>query len=365
MVQCESAKVVLFEWSHPRISSTDLKVRMTTDLGITSSRHERVKESPFALLLPPVLWEVGLQNLLFLFLLPPVLWVTGYGIFFSSSSYPLSYGWQGTESCFPLPPTPFLMGDRVRNLLFLFLLPSVLIVSILWPQADHPNCSRHGDVTYDVWSHTFTFFVTAALGCVLWSISPDHLNQAESEDHMSHVTSRCLEQFGWSACDMTSTQGILTLTFLKKNTTLQYAAIFQAPIFVSLLYFLNQELTFVHVNIVYAVTLMSYYRHVFPTLISLSSGFTKELSAIRILRWEFLENALYCFSHMFLCNYFFLSFQFLVAEHGSVQKEKLTEDYNDAYPLIFLSFLWIDNSLPFYGKKLSPERESPSQLGQL
>ena len=35
MVQCESAKVVLFEWSHPRISSTDLKVRMTTDL-ITS-----------------------------------------------------------------------------------------------------------------------------------------------------------------------------------------------------------------------------------------------------------------------------------------------------------------------------------------
>ena len=182
---------------------------------------------------------------------------------------------------------------------------------------------------------------------------------------MSRVTSRCLEQFGWSACDMTSTQGILTLTFLKKNTTLQYAAIFQAPIFVSLLYFLNQELTFVYVNIVYAVTLMSYYRHVFPTLISLSSGFTKELSAIRILRWEFLENALYCFSHMFLCNYFFLSFQFLVAEHGSVQKEKLTEDYNDAYPLIFLSFLWIDNSLPFYGKKLSPERESPSQLGQL
>ena len=87
MVQCESAKVVLFEWSHPRISSTDLKVRMTTDLGITSSRHERVKESPFALLLPPVLWEAGLQNLLFLFLLPPFLWVTGYGIFF------------------PLPPT--------------------------------------------------------------------------------------------------------------------------------------------------------------------------------------------------------------------------------------------------------------------
>ena len=129
MVQCESAKVVLFEWSHPRISSTDLKVRMTTDLGITSSRHERVKESPFALLLPPVLWEAGLQNLLFLFLLPPVLWVTGYGIFFSSSSYPLSYGWQGTESSFPLPPTPCLMGDRVRNLLFLFLLPPFLWVT--------------------------------------------------------------------------------------------------------------------------------------------------------------------------------------------------------------------------------------------
>ena len=111
MVQCESAKVVLFEWSHPRISSTDLKVRMTTDLGITSSRHERVKESPFALLLPPVLWEVGLQNLL------------------SSSSYPLSYGWLGTESSFPLPPTPCLMGDRVRNLLFLFLLPPFLWVT--------------------------------------------------------------------------------------------------------------------------------------------------------------------------------------------------------------------------------------------
>ena len=97
MVQCESAKVVLFEWSHPRISSTDLKVRMTTDLGITSSRHERVKESPFALLLPPVLWEVGLQNLLFLFLLPPFLWVTGYGIFFSSSSYPLSWLFQFSD----------------------------------------------------------------------------------------------------------------------------------------------------------------------------------------------------------------------------------------------------------------------------
>ena len=68
---------------------------------------------------------------------------------------------------------------------------------------------------------------------------------------------------------------------------------------------------------------------------------------------------------MFLSNYFFLSFQFLVAEHGSVQKEKLTEDYNDAYPLIFLSFLWIDNSLRLHGKKLSRERESPSQLSQL
>ena len=112
-----------------------------------------------------------------------------------------------------------------------------------------------------------------------------------------------------------------------------------------------------YVHIVYAVTLMFYYRHVFLTLISLSSGFTKELSVIHILRWEFLENALCCFSHMFLSNYFFLSFQFLVAEHGSVQKEKLTEDYNDAYPLIFLSFLWIDNSLRLYGKSC-PRRES-------
>ena len=68
---------------------------------------------------------------------------------------------------------------------------------------------------------------------------------------------------------------------------------------------------------------------------------------------------------MFLSNYFFLSFQFLVAEHGSVQKEKLTEDYNDAYPLILSSFLWIDNSLRQYGKKLSRERGSPSQSSQL
>ena len=36
---------------------------------------------------------------------------------------------------------------------------------------------------------------------------------------------------------------------------------------------------------------------------------------------------------------FILLFQFLVAEHGSVQKEKVTEDYNDAYPLKILSFL--------------------------
>ena len=109
MVQCESAKVVLFEWSHPRISSTDLKVRMTTDLGITSSRHERNLLLPFSYLL-----SYGRQ---------------GYRIFFSSSSYPLSYGWLGTESSFPLPPTPCLMGDRVRNLLFLFLLPPVLWVT--------------------------------------------------------------------------------------------------------------------------------------------------------------------------------------------------------------------------------------------
>ena len=44
--------------------------------------------------------------------------------------------------------------------------------------------------------------------CVLCSISPDHLNQAESRryeihavnvrDHMSGVTSRCLEQLGYS-----------------------------------------------------------------------------------------------------------------------------------------------------------------------
>ena len=128
----------------------------------------RVTESSFPLPPTPFLMGDWVRNLLFLFLLPPVLWVTGYGIFFSSSSYPLSYGWLGTESSFPLPPTPCLMGDRVRNLLFLFLLPSVLIVSILWPQADHPNCSRHGDVTCDMWSHTFTFFLKRPLSAVFY-----------------------------------------------------------------------------------------------------------------------------------------------------------------------------------------------------
>ena len=29
--------------------------------------------------------------------------------------------------------------------------------------------------------------------------------------------------------------------------------------------------------------------------------------------------------------------QFLVAEHGSIQKEKVSEDYNDAYPLTEVS----------------------------
>ena len=65
----------------------------------------RVTESSFPLPPTPCLMGDWVRNLLFLFLLPPVLWMIGYGIFFSSSSYPLSYGWQGTESSFPLPPT--------------------------------------------------------------------------------------------------------------------------------------------------------------------------------------------------------------------------------------------------------------------
>ena len=342
----------------------------------------------------------GLRNLLLPFSYLLSYGRQGYRIFFSSSSYPLSYGWLGTESSFPLPPTPCLMGDRVRNLLFLFLLPPFLWVTgygIFFSSSSYP-------LSYG-WQGTESSFPlppTLCLDCFnsLTTGGPSklfeawwcHLRRLISYiyffcngrsrlcfmKHFSRSLESSWERRSHVARDITMPRTVWMVRLWydiysgntdthvpKKNTTLQYAAIFQAPIFVSLLYFLNQELTFVYVNIVYAVTLMSYYRHVFPTLISLSSGFTKELSAIRILRWEFLENALYCFSHMFLCNYFFLSFQFLVAEHGSVQKEKLTEDYNDAYPLIFLSFLWIDNSLPFYGKKLSPERESPSQLGQL
>lgn len=30
------------------------------------------------------------------------------------------------------------------------------ITEIIWLEADHPNCARHGDVTYLMWSHTFT-----------------------------------------------------------------------------------------------------------------------------------------------------------------------------------------------------------------
>ena len=140
-----------FEWSHPRISSTDLKVKLTTDLGITSSRHERVKESPFPLLLPPCL--IGDRVTESSFPLPPT---------------PPSYGWQGYGIFFPPPLLPpVLCVTGLRNLQFLFLLPPVLcpphwshilVSSILWPQADHPNRSRNGDVTCDMWSHTLTVF---------------------------------------------------------------------------------------------------------------------------------------------------------------------------------------------------------------
>ena len=50
------------------------------------------------------------------------------------------------------------------------------------------------------------------------------------------------------------------------------------------------------------------------------------------------KNVVFHFSYKSFLSTFFLV-QFLVAEHGSVQKEKVTEDYNDAYPLKILSFL--------------------------
>ena len=43
MVPCKStAEEVSFEWSHHRISSTDLKVRTTLHVSIIDSRSERV-----------------------------------------------------------------------------------------------------------------------------------------------------------------------------------------------------------------------------------------------------------------------------------------------------------------------------------
>ena len=297
-----------------------------------------VTESSFPLLLLPVLWVTGLQNLLLLFLLHPC-----------------------------LMPIPLITHS------------GLFIVSILWTQADHPNCSRHGDVTCDMWSHTLAVFCNGRSRlCFMKHFSRSLESSRERRLHVARDITIPRTVWMVRLCSdihsgNTDTPGAHHLmgscdTHFPKKKTL-HCSIRQLynPQFLYLYYyyFLNQELTFVYVHIVYAVSLMSYYRHVFLTLISLSSGFTKELSVIHILRWEFLENALCCFSHMFLSNYFSLSFQFLVAEHGSVQKEKLTEDYNDAYPLIFLSFLWIDNSLRLHGKKLPRERESPLQPSQL
>ena len=45
MVPCKStAEEVSFEWSHHRISSTDLKVRSTLHVSIIGSGSERVKK---------------------------------------------------------------------------------------------------------------------------------------------------------------------------------------------------------------------------------------------------------------------------------------------------------------------------------
>ena len=57
-----------------------------------------------------------------------------------------------------------------------------------------------------------------------------------------------------------------------------------------------------------------------------------EVRSLKIMLFVILVTSLF-----YQC--FILLFQFLVAEHGSVQKEKVTEDYNDAYPLKILSFL--------------------------
>ena len=100
---------------------------------------------------------------------------------------------------------------------------------IVQPQADHPNCLRHRDVTCDIWSHTFIVFHNARTrlhSWVSWSVesfikhrilhnwmktSAGLMNfitydTVNVSDHMSGVTSRCLEQFRWSACRSTVTK---------------------------------------------------------------------------------------------------------------------------------------------------------------
>ena len=219
-----------------------------------------------------------------------------------------------TESSFPssCPPPPVLWVTGLRNLLFLFLLPPVLcpphwshilVSSILWTQADHPNCSRHGGVTCDMWSPTLTaFFNGRSRLCFIKLFSRSLESSRERRSRVARDIRMPRTVWMVRLCSDTH--------FPKKKTPHCSIQQLYNPQFLYLYwnYFLNQDLTFVYVYIVYAVTLMSYYRHVFLTLISLSSGFTKELSVIHILRWEILENAVFFFNHMFLCNYFFLSF---------------------------------------------------------
>ena len=156
MVPCESAaEGVSFEWPRPRISSTDLKVRVTTDLVITSSRHERLTEPSF----PP----------------PPTL---------------LSYGWQGYRIFFPLP-TLLSYAHPTDHTFW---------SSSLFQFSDHRRTIQtvRGMVmslaTCDL-IHLLFFWYGRSRLCFMKHFSRS-LNQAESEDHMSRVTPRCLEQFG-------------------------------------------------------------------------------------------------------------------------------------------------------------------------
>ena len=153
-----------------------------------------------------------------------------------------------TESSFPLllPPPPVLWVTGLRNLLFLFLLPPVLcpphwshilVSSILWTQADHPNCSRHGDVTCDMWSRTLTaFFNGRSRLCFIKHFSWSLESSRERRSRVARDITMSRTVWMVRLCsDIHSGNTDTHFPKKKKKTTLQYTAIVQSPIFVSLL----------------------------------------------------------------------------------------------------------------------------------